>query len=211
MTPPHRRAPALLVTGATAITGAVLAASWRTFGPASRRFAFVAVWAPMAWLGTISRVVTPRLPARIHELRPFERGGARIYELLGVRVVKAALRRGPLAAFNPDLHLPTDPTPERIAQLDQRMRDAEASHGLLFVVTLVAAGAARARGWSRTARWMVAWDVVLNGYPVMLQRYNRGRLATRFPTDGAIPVRHRAERGGRGRTGDAVPHRGCVR
>lgn len=174
------------MSGATAAAAVVVGWSWRAFGPTSRRFAFVAVWAPMAWLGTISRFVTPRLPARLHRLRPFEQGGARLYELAGVRVVKALLRRGPIAAFNPDLHLPSEPTPERIAHLDQRMRDAEASHGLLFVATLCAAAAARIRGWRSTARWMLVWNVVLNGYPVMLQRYNRGRLAAAHPAQVSI-------------------------
>ena len=170
----------LVVAGATAVAGAVVAWSWKAFGPRSRRFAFVAVWAPMTWMGTISRVVTPRLPDRAHELRRFERGGARLYELLGVRAVKALLRRGPMAIFNPGLHLPGEPTPERIAQLDQRMRDAEASHAVVFVATLGAAAVAWTRGWRTTARRMVVWDLLLNGYPVMLQRYNRGLLAGRF-------------------------------
>lgn len=134
----------------------------------------------MTWLGTVSRVVTPRLPARYHELRGFERDGARVYELLGVRVVKALLRRGPLAAFNPDLHLPEEPTPERIAHLDRRMRDAEASHAILFVATLGLGAGARVRGWRTAARWTVLFDVLLNGYPVVLQRYNRALLARRF-------------------------------
>jgi hypothetical protein len=177
----------LAVAGATAVAGAVLTWSWRALGPGSRRFAFVAVWAPMAWLGTISRFVTPRLPGRYHELRAFERGGARAYELLGVRVAKAALRRGPIARFNPDLHLPAEPTPARLARLDQRMRDAEASHAILFVATIGTAVVARIRGHRSAARWMVLWNVVMNGYPVLLQRYNRGRLAARFD-DGRSPI-----------------------
>jgi hypothetical protein len=44
-------------------------------------------------------------------LRAFDRDG-RVYQRLGVRLVKLLLRRGPLAAFNPDLHLPAERTPE---------------------------------------------------------------------------------------------------
>jgi hypothetical protein len=173
---------ALVVASATVVAGAVLAWTWRRFGPHSRRFAFVAVWAPMAWLGTISRVITPRLPDRFHRLRGFERDGGRIYERLGVRAAKALLRRGPIATFNPGLHLPVEATPERIARLDQRMRDAEAAHALLFVATVGLAVGARARGARTAARWMLLWNVVMNGYPVMLQRYNRAQLARRFST-----------------------------
>lgn len=184
MPPPATGPRVLAVTGATAVAGATLTWSWRRFGPASRRFAFVAVWAPMTWLGVVSRYLTPRLPERYHRLRDAELGGAQLYELLGVRVAKAALRRGPLARFNPHLHLPAEPTPERICRLDQRMRDAEASHAILFVATLGAALVARARRHRSAARWMLAWNVVMNGYPVMLQRYNRGVLADRYGSTG---------------------------
>ena len=175
----------LVLSVATAVAAAVLAGAARWFGVQSRRFAFVLVWAPMTWLGTISRVVTPRLPARVHELRPFERDGARLYELLGVRLVKTLLRRGPIAVFNPHLHLPAEPTAERVAELDQRMRTAEASHGILFVATMGLTAVARISGWRSSARWMLASNVALNGYPVLLQRYNRALLARRFDPTGS--------------------------
>ena len=173
-----------VVGSATVVAGVVVAWSWRAVGWRSRRFAFVAVWAPMTWLGTISRVVTPRLPSRCHELARFERGGARLYELLGVRVVKRLLRRGPIAVFNPGLHLPAEPTPERIARLDERMREAEASHTIMFAASTATAVAAWAARSPSTARQVMGWNVVLNGYPVLLQRYNRGLLERRF----AAPV-----------------------
>ena len=189
----HDVSPALAVGGATVGAAALLAWSWRAFGAGSRRFAVVAVWAPMVWVGIISRFATPHLPGWLHELRGFEQGGARIYELLGVRVAKAVLRRGLLARFNPDLHLPVERTPEQLAHLDQRMRDAEASHALLFGATAGMAVVAFARGDRTAARWMLAGNVVMNGYPVMLQRYNRGVLAARWAGSGdgwTSTVRH---------------------
>lgn len=170
----------LLTFGATAVAIGVLAWAGRALDPQSVGFAFVVVWVPMTWLGTVSRVATPRLPASYHRLRPFERDG-RLYELAGVKVVKRLLRRGPIAVFNPGLHLPTEPTAERIGQLDQRMRDAEASHMILFVLTIGIAVGAVARGWSGAVGWILVFDVLLNGYPVMLQRYNRVLLEQRYP------------------------------
>lgn len=167
---------------ATAATVGAVVGALRAFGPRSRWFAFVVVWAPMTWLGTLSRIVRPTLPAGFHRLRAFEADG-RVYELLGIRVVKALLRRGPLALFNPDLHLPAERTPERLAHLDERMRDAEAAHALLFVATLPVVGHAAARGWRAAAAWTLLFDVVLNGYPVALQRYNRSLLVRRYPPE----------------------------
>jgi len=85
-----------------------------------------------------------------------------------------------LAAFNPGLHLPEDRTPERLAALERRMREAESSHGILFVLTLALIVNAAARGHWIAAGWTLLFDVLVNGYPVMLQRYNRALLARRF-------------------------------
>jgi hypothetical protein len=142
-------------------------------------FALIVVWGPMTWVGTVSRVVQLRLPARYHALRAFERSG-RVYELVGVRAFKMGLRRGPLAMFNPDLHLPAEPTPARLAHLEQRMRDAEASHAVLFAATLLVVAHAALRGWWWAGVWTLVFDVLMNGYPVMLQRYNRAWLRRRF-------------------------------
>lgn len=169
----------LVVTAATTIATALLLWSLRAFGGASGWFAFLVVWIPMAWLGTISKFVRPRLPEAWHRLHPFERDG-RVYERLGVRLVKMALRRGPLAVFNPQLHLPITPTVASIAALDQRMRDAEASHGILLGATLAVAVHAAARGWWVAAALTLLFDMLMNGYPVMLQRYNRALLHQRY-------------------------------
>ena len=161
------------------ITLAVLVWSRSEFGVRSVWFAFLVVWLPMVWLGIVSRFVRPRLPEGYHALRGFERDG-RLYELLGVRLVKWLLRRGPLAVFNPDLHLPAEPNPANMVHLDQRMRDAEASHFILVVLTLGVVVHAAARGWWGAAGWTLLFNVLLNGYPVMLQRYNRALLGSRF-------------------------------
>ncbi|HEX4983554.1 MAG TPA: hypothetical protein VFV63_17740 [Ilumatobacteraceae bacterium] len=170
----------LLVAAATGVAAAVVLFGARVLGTTSAAFAFLVVWAPMTWLGTVSRVIQPRLPRRYHELRDFERD-PRLYEVLGVRLVKRLLRRGPLAVFNPGLHLPADRSPERLAELAQRMKDAEASHFVLLVAMLGVVINAVARGWWVAAGLTLLFDVLMNGYPVMLQRYNRILLYARFP------------------------------
>lgn len=170
---------ATIIGLATFIAAAVLTWGRRTFGARSVWFAFFTVWVPMTWLGTISRVAPPRLPASYHRLRAWERDG-RIYERLGVTAAKAALRRGPLAVFNPQLHLPEQRTPERLEHLEQKMCEAEASHFMLMCANLGVAARVAARGHVRTAGWMMLFDALMNGYPVMLQRYNRALLHRRF-------------------------------
>jgi hypothetical protein len=61
------------------------------------------------------------------------------------------------------------------------MRDAEASHSILFVATCGVVVHAAARGWWTTCLLTLLFDVLINGYPVMLQCYNRALLHRRFP------------------------------
>src|SRR5690242_17989800 len=106
---------------------ALMAWSLRAFGARSARFAFLVVWLPLAWFALLWRVLVLRrpvlrLPAPVHALRAVERDG-RVYELLGVRVAKWLLRRGPLAVLAPpDLRLPAEPTPAAVAGLDEWMQ-----------------------------------------------------------------------------------------
>lgn len=174
---------ALLLAGVTIGMAALAAWSRRAFGARSARFAFLVVWLPLAWFALLGRALAGRpvlrLPAQVHALRAFERDG-RVYELLGVRVAKSLLRRRPLAVFAPDLHLPAEPTPATVADLDERMRQAEALHEILLVVTLTVVANAATRGWWGAAGWTMLFNVLANGYPAMLQRYNRALLAQRF-------------------------------
>ncbi len=164
----------LLVVGVTLGVVGMLAWLYAAFGAQSAWFALGSVWLPMTWLGTVSKVVPLRLTGAWHRVRPWEQ---RAWERLGVRWAKRLLRRGPLAVFNPELRLPDEPTPERLAALARRMCEAEASHAILLVATLGLVAHAAARGWWATAGWTLLFDVLVNGYPVMLQRYNRARLA----------------------------------
>ena len=172
------------MAGVTTGLAAFMGWSQRTFGARSVRFAFVVVGLPLVWFALLWRVLgvrrpVLRLPAHVHALRPVERDG-RVYELLGVRVVKWLLRRGPLAVFAPAMRLPAEPTPATVADLDERMQQAEALHEILLVVTMGVVVNAAVRGWWGAAGWTLLFNVLGNGYPAMLQRYNRARLAQRF-------------------------------
>lgn len=201
---------ALLVAAVTVGMAALLAWSLRVFGARSVWFALVVVWLPLGWFALLGRVLALRrpvlrLPARVHALRAFERDG-HVYELLGVRVAKRLLRRGPLAVGAPDLHLPAERTPATLAVLDERMRQAETIHEILLVATLAVAVNAAVRGWWAAAGWLLLFNVLFNVYPAMLQRYNRARLAQRFGLP--APLRQPRHRAGRsGRTQDSHRHR----
>ena len=180
-----RRLPRAIPAGiATVLLGGVLVWAGSTFGVASVTFAFAVNWLVMCWMGIVSRLYPPRLPERYFAIRPFERTG-RLYGVLGVRAIKLVVRRGPLHWFNPHLRLPAEPTAERLRRLEGRMREPETAHVWLFGIMLVVVGHALARGWWPAAAWTMVFNVVLNVYPVMLQRYNRRWLLGRIATAGA--------------------------
>ena len=186
VTPPRTAALARVaaVAAATVVLGGLLVWAGRAFGLTSAAFAFAVNWIPMSWMGITTRLYPPKLPEGYFAIRPFERSG-RLYELLGVRVIKWAVRRGPMHLFNPHLRLPSQPTAERLRHLEGRMREPETAHVWLFFMMLPVVGHALLRAWWSAAAWTMAFNVVLNAYPVMLQRYNRRWLLGRIAAAGA--------------------------
>jgi hypothetical protein len=154
----------------------------RACGPRSVGFAFLLVWLTMCWVTLVLSAFPLRLPAAYYDLRPGERDGRR-YERTGVLVAKRVLRRGPLQIFNPQLRLPPVRDAQSLAKLDAAMRSAETNHVVMFLVVMLVVAHAIVRGWWDGAAWTLLFNLLINGYPVMLQRYNRGRLA-RLATGG---------------------------
>jgi hypothetical protein len=56
------------------------------------------------------------------------------------------------------------------------MCTADVAHALAFLAAGACAGAALALGWLDAAVWILLFNFLFNGYPVILQRYNRLRL-----------------------------------
>jgi len=75
------------------------------------------------------------------------------------------------------LHFPRVRDTKSRAKLDAVMRTAETDHLIMFLVVVVVIVHAIVRGWWDAAAWTLLFNVLINAYPVMLQRYNRGRLA----------------------------------
>lgn len=108
-----------------------------------------------------------------YRLRAWERSG-KLYRWLGVPLFRALVRRGPLSlsnrALRPAWH---SGDPERI---EREIRAAEGGHGIAFLVVLFLAFVALVQGEPERAAWLVALDIPLNLYPVLLQRDHRHRL-----------------------------------
>ncbi len=134
-------------------------------------FAWVTHFLMMAWISGVLDAVQPRLGASWFRVRSWE---PRTYRRLGVRAYRNALRRigwdrlGGRQAF--------DGTRASLPVLERRTRMSEAGHLVVGAVgTVMVLVAAAFEAWDAAA-WLLAVNVVLHAYPVMLQRSTRGRI-----------------------------------
>jgi len=115
-----------------------------------------------------------RLPRFLVSVRPIE---PVIYRWVGVGLVKriVATRIWPLLnGFKP----PPDPKTrqELLDRIELGTKGAEVCHGATFILALFVGLFYLAVGLFSEAMWIFAFNALLNGYPVMLQRVNRWRV-----------------------------------
>ena len=165
----------LLSTVATVATIALILWTCGSFGFRSPVSAFLVNWLTMSWMAVIGQVAHLSFTPGYYRVRPFERTG-QVYERLGIRLFKKLVRRGPLSIFSPTLRFPKEKTVSALLGLLNEMRKAETGHALIFVLVLLFVGYGLLNGWLDAVVWMLLFDVLINGYPIMLQRYNRIKL-----------------------------------
>jgi len=166
-----------LVLFTVATTAAVFLIIWSldAFGYRSPISAFLVNWLAMSWVAIFGQVVHFSFPFWYYDIKAFERTG-QIYERLGIRLFKRLVRRGPLSIFNPTLRFPKEKTISALQDLDYEMRKAETGHVLIFMLVLLFTSYALLRRWFDAVGWILAINFLINGYPIMLQRYNRIKL-----------------------------------
>ena len=162
-------------TIATAVAVILIIWSIDAFGFRSPIFALLVNWLAMSWVAIIGQAVDFSYPSGYYEIKDFERTG-QIYEYLGIRLFKMLVRRGPLTIFSPTLHLPKEKTASALRHLDGEMRKAETGHVVIFLLILLFIGYALFRGWFDAVGWILLFNIIINGYPIILQRYNRIKL-----------------------------------
>ncbi len=158
------------------ITTTIIFWTFASFEFRSPIFAFLLNWIVMSCFAMMGQFVAfPAFRPGYYEIKPFERSG-RFYEQLGVHFFKRMVRRGPLAIFSPTLRFPGQKTTSALRLLDNEMRKAETSHLAIFLVILLPVGYALFKGWLDAVGWLLLFNILFNGYPVMLQRYNRIKI-----------------------------------
>jgi hypothetical protein len=136
-------------------------------------FAFSLTWLIMALVAALTGRIFVRLNPKRFRLVRWEREG-RIYDRVGLGAVRWVLQHTPLGWLNPNIKVGSG-----WSDMDRLLRDMNAVEG----VHIVAAGMSLAvaalyifAGQAILGIWLVILTIPLNIYPVMLQRWNRGRI-----------------------------------
>jgi glycosyl-4,4'-diaponeurosporenoate acyltransferase len=170
-----RRARAL--SGVVLLAFAVTAVAWGI--EMERRSVAFALLVNLTYLGVayLLWILVPlRFPDGYYHVLPLERSG-RLHDALGIRGFQRVLRRFRFYV------LPGHGSrePEASVKLAAATIGPETVHALVFVVvTVLAADMALRRGWWDTAAWLLAFNVLLNAYPVLSLRAVRARMERLF-------------------------------
>jgi len=137
-------------------------------------FAFGVNWLLMAWAIVVGRFVLFRFPAGYYRLRRFETDG-RIYDRLGVRWYQRWFRR---FVWSVNLSLVRSQRDGR-AKVMESTYDPESGHLYIFLIIAGITLRAALLGWWDSVAWLVLFNALHNGYPVISMRQIRARLERR--------------------------------
>jgi hypothetical protein len=132
----------------------------------------------MSWLISITvafatSAIFFRLNPALFSLAHWEKQGE-IYDFTGIRAFRLVLLHSPLGWINPNFHL-------RISRVDcdrllRELNSGEAVHWLTCVVSVVLAISHLVHGYAVYGYAMLLIRIPFDLYPIMLQRWNRGRV-----------------------------------
>ena len=126
----------------------------------------------------IGALIARSLPENYYRLRFFELSG-RLYEWVGIRRFKRVVPDGDylnrlVRQSNPQHRLIS--SQESLIQFEARTRLAERLHLGALILPVPCIAHAVALKWTGFALWMVLANVAFHAYPILLQRYTRGRI-----------------------------------
>jgi len=118
------------------------------------------------------------LPTVYFEVQRFERTG-RVYESLGVLLFRQFAPNGDLAnrwERRKDPYFRVIRGRRSVADFLLRTEQSERGHLVLFALGIASAAWALGIGWHGWAIYLSLGNIVVNVYPILLQRYTRNRL-----------------------------------
>jgi hypothetical protein len=136
-------------------------------------FAVTSSWLIACFAGAFTTKAFEQMDLTRFQLRSWERNGA-FYEWCGIRLFRWCIVRTPIGWLNPQMTLRGGRVD--LERLQRTIDGAEGPHAIAAVATIVLAmGFSISGSWS-IAGWLLLANVPINVYPIMLQRWNRGRV-----------------------------------
>ena len=136
--------------------------------------------APFYWLigSLLTSYAISFLPLSWYRVHRFEANG-RIYEALGVKAIRALVSNGDLINRLVRHRFPGYRVHAFAGRIDKVAKDGrsnELSHLIAFGGGIVVAVYAWRIGWTDWAAWLTLGNLLVNFYPVLVQRHTRARL-----------------------------------
>jgi hypothetical protein len=140
----------------------------------SPAFAFAVAWGPSVLFALAFLSGALRFPALLNSVHPIE---PVLYRWLGVGLVKRLVATRVWPAFV-GVVPPPNPTnrSDFVDRIEHSTQGAEISHWPTLVLASGIALLCLVAGRGSVAAWILVFNVLLNAYPIMLQRLNRWRL-----------------------------------
>ncbi|MBD3629660.1 hypothetical protein [Cyclobacterium sp.] len=154
------------------VAGIIAVGSWQ--GLHTFSFAWVLNFLLMTALLAYTETLQPALQSDYFETKKWEKGGT-VYRWLGVNGFRKLLVWIGWEKLNKTSR-PVKKDRAALEQLEYKTRQSEFGHAIIFIVVLVFGTAVAFFYGIRESFWLFFLNVVLNGYPIAVQRYNRPRL-----------------------------------
>lgn len=137
-------------------------------------FAFLVNFFILFWVTIVQRLIQLALGDSYYQPQTWEKEG-KVYEWVGVRPAKRLVSSRAWRLFNKDFQFKRR-GPGMLDELDDALRNAETGHLLALLIMGVLTLYALTQQWWDAVGWLLLFNILINGYPIMIQRYNRLRL-----------------------------------
>ena len=140
----------------------------------SALFSWTLHFSLMFWISMVTFYLAPALNAPYFNSHPKEKEG-RIYTVLGVHWFRRLLVLSGWEKLNRKNN-PIRKTLPALQQYERATRTSEFNHTVIAFIVVLITGYVWVKYSFRAAFWLLLFNVLLNIYPIIVQRYNRPRL-----------------------------------
>lgn len=160
----------------TTFTFAAIVIYWAAIstGLDSFLFAWVLNFMLMMSLLAYTNTVKPKFKSTYYTIKKWEREGE-IYKLAGVNIFRKLLVWVGWEKLNKKT-LPVKNSPESLASLAYATKQSEFGHLVIFIIVMLFTGFVAVKFGIVNSLWLLVLNVLLNAYPIFIQRYNRPKF-----------------------------------